>query len=209
MTTEIKGKIGVIVEEHFDETEYQRFNEFFPEHGYEVEYISNLWNQEKLTFKGNDHTEEVTVTVDVNTVEPTDYKGIMLIGGYAMDRLRYQVKPKPGQPNQSPAVEFLRKAVKAMDECDLKIGTICHSLWLFCADPELIKGRKVTCAHNIICDVENAGGIVMYEGDETLATYIDGNLISSQHPGVVEEFLNAFLEELEKKDKSTTPALVS
>ena len=209
MTTEIKGKIGVIVEEHFDETEYQRFNEFFPEHGYEVEYISNLWNQEKLTFKGNDHTEEVTVTVDVNTVEPTDYKGIMLIGGYAMDRLRYQVKPKPGQPNQSPAVEFLRKAVKAMDERDLKIGTICHSLWLFCADPELIKGRKVTCAHNIICDVENAGGIVMYEDDETLATYIDGNLISSQHPGVVEEFLNAFLEELEKKDKSTTPAVVS
>ncbi|MBD2186481.1 DJ-1/PfpI family protein [Planktothrix sp. FACHB-1355] len=198
-----KGKIGVLVEEHFDETEYRRFNEFFPQHGYDVEYISNLWNQEKITFKGNDHTEEVTVTVDVNDIDPADYKGIILIGGYAMDRLRYQVSPKPGEPNQSPAVEFLRKAVQAMDGGDLKVGTICHSMWLFCADPELMKGRKVTCAHNIICDVENAGGTVIYEGDKAVATYIDGNLISGQHPGVVDEFMNLFLQEIEKKEKVT------
>lgn len=200
MITEKKGKIGVLVEEHFDETEYRRFNEFFPEHGYEVEYISNLWNQESLTFKGNDHTEEVTVTVDFKDIAPADYKGIILIGGYAMDRLRYQVNPKPGQPNQSPAVEFLRSAVKTDD---LKIGTICHSMWLFCADPELMKGRKVTCAHNIICDVENAGATVIYDGDETVATYTDGSLISGKHPGVVEEFMKLFLEEIEKKEKVT------
>jgi protease I len=198
MATEIKGKIGVLIEEHFDETEYRRFNEFFPEHRYEVEYISNLWGHEQLTFKGNDHTEEVTVTVDIKNVNPPDYKGLMLIGGYAMDRLRYQVSPKAGQCNQSPAVEFLRQAVRAMDEGNLKIGTICHSLWLFCADPELLKGRKVTCAHNIICDVENAGGIVIYEGDRTAMNYVDGNLITSQHPGVVDEFMQIFLEELEK-----------
>ncbi|NES82697.1 MAG: thiamine biosynthesis protein ThiJ [Moorea sp. SIO2B7] len=204
MTTEIKGKIGVLVEEHFDETEYRRFNDFFPENGYEVEYISHLWNQESLTFKGNDHQEEVTVTVEVNNIDPADYKGIILIGGYAMDRLRYQVANKPGQPNQSPAVNFLRKAVKQMDEDNLKIGTICHSMWLFCADTELIKGRKVTCAHNILCDVENAGGTVIYEGDETAVTYIDGGLISGRHPGVVEEFLQVFLEELNKTEKLTT-----
>ncbi len=39
MSTANKGKIGVLVEEHFDETEYHRFNEFFPTHGYEVEHI--------------------------------------------------------------------------------------------------------------------------------------------------------------------------
>ncbi len=209
MTTETKGKIGILIEEHFDETEYQRFNEFFPEHGYEVEYISNLWNQESLTFKGNDHTKEVTVTVDVKDINLSDYKGIILIGGYAMDRLRYQVLPKPGQPNQSPAVEFLRQAVKVMDSGNLKIGTICHSVWLFCADPDLIKGRKVTCAHNIICDVENAGGIVMYNDSGSLSIYVDDNLISSQHPGVVEEFMQVFLEEIEKKNQSTIPVLVS
>ena len=207
MTTTNKGKIGVVIEEHFDETEYRRFNEFFPANGYEVEYISNLWNQDKLTFNGNDHEEKATVTIDFKDIKPTDYKGIILIGGYAMDRLRYQVNPKPGQPNQSPAVEFLRQAVKVMDEDKLKVGTICHSMWLFCADIDLLEGRKVTCAHNIICDVENAGGIVIYAGEETASTYVDGSLISGKHPGVVEEFMQLFLEEIEKESevKQTIP----
>jgi putative intracellular protease/amidase len=197
-----KGKIAVVVEEHFDETEYNRFNEFFPQHGYEVEYISNLWDQPSLTFKGNDHTAEVKVTTDIKNVKPTDYAGIILIGGYAMDRLRYQTAVQPGQANQSPAVEFLRKAVQAMDKNQLKLGTICHSLWLFCADPSLLKGRKVTCAHNIICDVENAGGSIVYENGETVASHIDGNLITGKHPGVVEEFMQVFLQNIENKNQN-------
>src|SRR5437899_2514035 len=125
-----KGKIGVLIEAHFDETEFRRFNEFFPAHGYEVEYITHLWGQNKLTFKGNDFTEEVTVTKEVTDVNLTDYKAFILIGGYAMDRLRYQEHPHEGQPNRAPAVEFLRKAVRAMDLGQVKIGTICHALWL-------------------------------------------------------------------------------
>jgi putative intracellular protease/amidase len=92
-------------------------------------------------------------------------------------------------------VEFLRKAVA---EDTVKLGTICHSLWLFCADPDLLKNKKVTCAHNIICDVENAGGDVVYEGDVTADLVIDGNLITGKHPGVVEEFMVAFMAEIEK-----------
>ena len=199
MATQNKGKIGVLIEAHFDETEYRRFNEFFPEHGYTVEYISDLWEQNHLTFTGNDHEEEATVSIDFKHVLPTDYVGLILIGGYAMDRLRYQVSPRKDQPNQSPAVQFLRQAVKAMDEGVLKVGTICHSLWLFCADPELLRNRQVTCAHNIICDVESAGGIVVYEGEETAVTHVDRNLITGRHPGVVEDFLRLFLVELEKK----------
>ena len=196
MSTSNPAKIGVLVEEHFDETEYLRFNEFFPTNGYEVEYFSHLWNQPSLTFKGNDHMAEVTVIKEVKDVNLNDYAGIILIGGYAMDRLRYQVQVTPGQPNRSPAVEFLRKVVEAMDRNELKIGTICHSLWLFCADPALLEGRKVTCAHNIICDVENAGGTVIYENGETAETYVDRNLISGHHPGVVEEFMQIFLQEM-------------
>jgi len=192
-------KIAVLIEEHFDETEYHRFNEFFPQQGYEVEYLSNLWNQPSLTFNGNDHTTEVKVIVDFGSVKPSDYAGVILIGGYAMDRLRYQEAVQPGQDNQAPAVVFLREAVKAMDEGLINIGTICHSLWLFCADTSLLKGRKVTCAHNIICDVENAGGIVIYEEGQTVDSYIDGNLITGKHPGVVDSFMQIFLDELNKK----------
>lgn len=194
-----KGKIGVIIEEHFDATEYKRFNEFFPVHGYEVEYISHLWGNESLKFGSNPENDVIefhaTVTTEINEVQPSDYKGIICIGAYAMDRLRYQVSVKKGQKNTAPAVEFLRKAVQ---EDKVKLGTICHSLWLFCADPDLLKGKKVTCAHNIICDVENAGGDVVYEGDVTADLVIDGNLITGKHPGVVDQFLDAFLAEIEK-----------
>ncbi len=197
-SSQVKGKIGVLIEAHFDETEFRRFNEFFPAHGYEVEYITHLWGQDKLTFKGNDFTQEVTVTREVSDVKPADYKAIILIGGYAMDRLRYLEHPEPGRPNRAPAVEFLRRAVKAMNNSHLKIGTICHSLWLFCAAPETLTGRKVTCAHNIMGDVENAGGTLVFYDDQLIDTYVDGNLITGRHPGVVEVFMKTFLEEIEK-----------
>ena len=197
-SSQIKGKIAVLIEAHFDETEFRRFNEFFPAHGYQVEYITQLWGQDKLTFKGNDFTQEVTVTREVTNADLADYKALILIGGYAMDRLRYQEHPRPGQPNRAPAVEFLRRAVKAMGKGHLKIGTICHSLWLFCAAPETLAGRKVTCAHNIMGDVQNAGGTLIFAGDQLIDTYVDGNLITARHPGVVEAFMQTFLQEIEK-----------
>lgn len=194
-----KGKIGVLIEDHFDDFEFRAFDDFFPKNGYEIEYISHLWNQEQLTFKGNELTEKVTVTAEVNNVDPHDYEGIILIGAYAMDRLRYEEHPQEGQPNQAPAVRFLRKAVKAMDANRLTIGTICHSLWLFCAAPELLNNRRVTCAHNLIADVQNAGGIVVFDGDGTKGVHIDGNLITGKHPDVVNEFLSVFLETINKQ----------
>jgi putative intracellular protease/amidase len=192
----LKGKIGVLVEAHFDETEYRRFGEFFPAHGYAVEYLSHLWGQPRLTFTGNDNQEQVTVSVEVNRARPADYAGLILIGGYAMDRLRYEENPQQGRPNQAPAVVFLRQAVAAMDAGGLRVGAICHGLWLFCAAPELLKGRKVTCAHNILGDVVNAGGVPVFDGNQLQETWVDANLITGRHPGVVEEFMNVFLRAL-------------
>lgn len=189
-------KIAVLIEEHFDGTEYRRFNDYFPKQGYEVEYVSHLWGQPSLTFGNNPDDGvvdlHVKVTTEVNNVKPGDYAGIILIGAYATDRLRYQASVKPGQPNQAPAVRFLRQAMKE----SVLVGTICHSLWLLCADPALLRGRKVTCAHNIICDVENAGAEVVYEGDQTVDLVVDGNLISGKHPAVVDRFMERFVEKM-------------
>lgn len=202
MTDAIKGKIGVLIEEHFDPTEYRRFNEYFPKKGYEVEYISYLWGNPQLTFGSNPENDQVeyhvTVTKDVTKINPEDYKGIICIGAYAMDRLRYQVNVKKGEKNQAPAVAFIRDAINTEN---VKVGTICHSLWLLCADSDLLKGRQVTCAHNIVCDVENAGAEVVYDGDVTADLVIDGNLITGKHPGVVDEFMEAFVKSIEEKEK--------
>jgi protease I len=194
-----KGKIAVLIEEHFDATEYRRFNEYFPSQGYEVEYISHLWGNKSIRFGSNPENdiieEHVTVTTEVEDVKPDDYQGIICIGAYAMDRLRYQVKVAKGQKNNAPAVVFLRQAIANQN---IKLGAICHSLWLFCADPDLIQNRQVTCAHNIICDVENAGAEVIYDGDATKELVIDGNLITGKHPGMVDLFMEVFVQEMEK-----------
>lgn len=196
----IKGKIAVLIEEHFDATEFKRFNDFFPENGYEVDYVSHLWGNKSLKFGSNPENDvveyHVTVSTEVNEIDPKDYKGVICIGAYAMDRLRYQVNVKKGQKNNAPAVVFLRKALASNN---IKVGTICHSLWLLCADRDLLEGKKVTCAHNIICDVENAGAEVVYEPDDVTADLVvDGNLITGKHPGTIEIFLSAFLAEIEK-----------
>jgi protease I len=196
-----KGKIAVLIEDHYDPTEYEMFNDYFPKQGYEVEYISHLWGNRAVTFWANPEEgvikNQVTVTTEVNSVKPSDYKAIVLIGAYAADRLRYQEHVTKGQVNRAPAVDFLREALKTKG---LKIATICHSLWLFCADPSLLKGRKVTCAHNIVCDVENAGGKVIYdeENKKVQDIVIDGNLISAWHPKVTDWFMETIVREIEK-----------
>lgn len=202
MSDQFKGTIGVLIEAHYDETEFRRFNEYLPSQGYAIEYISYLWGQPSLTFRGNDNTSEVTVFKDVKDVDLANYRGIIFIGGYAMDRLRYQDHPKRRQPNRAPAVEFLRRAVVAMEQGKITLGTICHSLWLFCAAPETLQNRKVTCAHNIMGDVQNAGGTVVYEGDQLIDVYVDNGLVTGRHPGVVDAFMPRFLTEIENRSQS-------
>ena len=193
-----KGKIGVFIEDHFDMTEYRLFNNRLPSSGYDVEYITNLWGNPTLQYGSNPDNgwveEHLTVSKDVKDVNPADYKGFLLIGAYATDRLRYTENPKKGKPNDAPAVELLRKVMRTPG---IKVGTICHSLWLLCADKSLLEGRKVTCAHNIICDVENAGGDVQYGDDGTVGSVVDGDLISAKHPAFTDELIDIFLKEME------------
>lgn len=193
-----KGKIGVFIEEHFDMTEFRLFNSMLPELGFDVEYVSNLWGNASLEFGSNPDNgfveEKCIVEKDVSDVDLEEYKGFLLIGAYATDRLRYTVKPEKGKENDAPAVVLLRKI---MATPGMKLGTICHSLWLLCADRKLLEGRKVTCAHNIICDVENAGADVQYGEEGTVASVVDGDLITAKHPAYTEELIRLFISEIE------------
>lgn len=191
-------RIGVLIEDHFDSTEYRAFNEYFPAQGYEVEYLSHLWGQPSLTFGSNPDNgtvdDHVTVTKDVLYTDPADYQGIICIGAYAMDRLRYQAEVSgPNARNNAPAVNFIRAAMAAPG---VRVGAICHSLWLLCAAPELLRGRQVTCAHNIVCDIENAGAQVVYAGSGTADLVVDGELITAKHPEVTGRFMSRFLQEI-------------
>ena len=91
--TEVKGKIGVLIEEHFDE------------HNLAVSTsssrrIATKWNtcptcgiSHSLASRGM--TTPPKLRYRSKSIKlPTDYKGIILVGGYAMDRLRYQQHPR-------------------------------------------------------------------------------------------------------------------
>jgi len=200
-STKISKKIGILIEDHFDEIEYLKFIDYFPSQGYEIEFITRLWGSKEITFKGIEHNATVTVRKDVADVNIDEYDGFILIGAYAMDRLRYEENPVNGQPNNSPAVKLIRKIMSIEGK---KVGTICHSLWLLTGAPDLLKGRNVTCAHNILYDVKNAGANVIFDGNKTIKSYIDGDLITGNHPDMVGEFVELFVDEIEIQASKST-----
>ena len=115
---ESKGKIGVFIEDHFDMTEYRLFNKRFPAAGFDLEYITNLWGNPTLQFGSNPDNgwveEHITVSKDVKDVNPSYYKGFLLIGAYATDRLRYTVQPAKEKPNDAPVSRSLKKMLDSL-----------------------------------------------------------------------------------------------
>ncbi len=198
-----KGTIAVLIEGHFDPTEPGAFAMFFPATGYQVEFVSNLRGNPSADFRGTDTDQVIHVDKDIRSVDLARYCGLLLVGGYAMDMLRYEVHVK--EKSEPEATTFVRKA---MATPNLLVGTICHSLWILTPAPELLKGRHVTCAHNIMYDVQNAGAILVHDKRrQTLAdTHVDDNLITARHPYVVAAFMNVFLDELEKRREDASPA---
>lgn len=95
---------------------------------------------------------------------------------------------------QAPAAKLLREAVSFMDQAKIAIGSIHHSLWLFCADPVLLKGRNLTCAHNIICDVKYGDANIATSSNQNVNTHNDGFLVTAKHAGAVDRFNDIFLE---------------
>jgi putative intracellular protease/amidase len=196
-------RIYVLIESHYDPTEAPAFEMFFPACGYEIEFVSDLRGAKSRTFMDNDGRNSVHVTTDLDGANLDESAGLILIGGYAMDMLRYQVHVTgEQQPNEPRATQFLRYA---MSKPNLVVGTICHSLWLFTPAPDLLKNRQVTCAHNIMFDIQNAGAKLVYdETTKMLAdVHVDGNLVTARHPYVVQAFMNAFVRELNSRRCST------
>lgn len=202
-----RGKIGVLIEEHFDATEFRAFNDYFPRQGFAVEYLSRLWGEPSLTFHSNVDdavmSAQVTVTTEVESVCPADFAGVIAIGGYAMDRLRYREDLR--RP-LAPAVTFLRVA---METPGLTLGAVCHGLWLWCALPNSLVGRRVTCAHNIVSDVEHAGAVVVSTAGQAADVVVDGNLVTGRHPATVLPFMTEFLRGIDLNHAPHTATIVA
>ena len=180
----MKKKIGILLENRFIEKEIFYYQSYFETEGYQPVFLTRLWGQPRLTFKGLEYQAEMTVDQSFENLTDEDlaeYGAIIVPAGYVADYLLYAEKPG----DISPAARFLQRV---MAKPEIVKGFICHSLWLAGPIKESFAGRRVTCHNNIISHARNAG---MEYADEDVT--VDGDLITGRTGGHHGVFAKAIL----------------
>jgi protease I len=182
-------KIGVLMESDFYEKEIFYYEHRFPEEGCELHFLTRLWGQPYLTFKGHEEKYPFEVRESFEGMDDAtlgSYSAIIVPSAIVSDRLRYtdDITKLP------PAVEFLKRAF-----ANPKIikGIICHGLWLT-SPADLVRGRKVTCHNNLIGDARNYGATYV---DQDVV--VDGDLVTARTGGHCHLFARQILDMLQPK----------
>ncbi len=180
-------KIGILIESDYYEPEIWYYKFRFAEEGAEVVFLSKLWGQPGLEFKGHeyrapfycDHTFE-----GLTDAQLASFAAIIVPAGMVSDRLRWtpDVKVLPS------AVEFLQRAFA--NKTIVK-GIICHGLWLVAPAPELVRGRRLTTHNNLHGDAVNMGAAYV---DEDVV--VDGDLVTARTGGHCHLFARTIIERL-------------
>ncbi|MGH4033398.1 DJ-1/PfpI family protein [Actinomycetota bacterium Odt1-20B] len=171
-TGRLAGKrIGILVESDFVEEEIAYYQRRFAEDGAEVQLLTRLWGQPKLTFAGHEHRASLEVDGDLEALDYHDllqFSALIVPSGMVADRLRFSE-----DVNQvSPALDLVRRAFRIPS---LVKAFSCHGLQLLSAAPELLRERPVTCHNNLAADVRNMGAVYL---DQDVV--VDRDLITSR-----------------------------
>ena len=164
-------KVAVLLENLFDEREFIYPYYRLQEAGYEVLSVA----PKPGTYKGKSGFE-VKADASVSEVSPEDFVGLVIPGGYAPDRLRRYPE----------VLEFVR----AFNEAGKPIAAICHAGWVLIS-AGVVRGRRMTGFFAIKDDLINAGAHYL---DEPVV--VDGNLITSRHPGDLKVWMKEYLKHL-------------
>jgi protease I len=164
-------KVAVLIESDFYEKEIFYYEHRFPEEGAELHFLTRLWGQPSITFKGHEQQypfecRESFEHMDDQTLR--SFSAVIVPSGIVADRLRYteDVGKLP------PATEFLRRAFA---EKTILKGIICHGMWLVSPAAEMVRGRKVTVHNNLIGDAKNYGAV--YTNEDVV---VDGDLVTGR-----------------------------
>jgi putative intracellular protease/amidase len=183
-------RVAVIVESQFIPQELDIYRQRFQSYGATVDFVSHLWGQPTLRFYSTvepgvvDELQYLEVSVEVDSIKPSDYAAIIAAANYTTVRLRFVTPPPPGvdpreQVRNSPAVRFFRDA---MADRRIVKGAPCHALWLLTPSPEVLRGRRVVCNTVVLADVLNAGATyVPFPADtpEPEQVFVDGDLVTN------------------------------
>ncbi len=182
----LKGKkIGILIESDFYDPEIWYYKFRFPEEGAELHFLTRLWGQPGITFKGHEfqtpfYCNESFENMDDETLR--SYAAIIVPAGMVSDRLRYT----DDVDKLSPATEFLKRAFA---EKSVLKGIICHGMWLVAPAPELVRGRRVVVHNNLAGDARNMGAIYVNED-----VVVDGDLVTGRTGGHCNVFARKIID---------------
>jgi len=184
-------KIGVLIESDFYEKEIFYYEHRFPEEGMELHFMTRMWGQPSLTFKGHEEHYPFECHESFEGMDDATLRGfsaIIVPSAMVSDRLRYteDVKKLP------PATEFLKRVFA---EKNIVKGIICHGMWLVSPAPELVRGRPVTCHNNLIGDVKNMGA--QYTDQDCV---VDGDLVTARTGGHCHLLARTIIDLLKAKE---------
>jgi protease I len=194
----LKGKkIAVLIESDFYEKEIFYYEHRFPEEGAELHFLSRMWGQSYITFKGHEEHYPFECRESFENMSDADlrsYSAIIVPSGIVSDRLRYteDVAKLP------PAVEFLKRAFA---EPSIVKGIICHGMWLVSPIAEVIRGRRVTAHNNLLGDVKNYGA--QYVNEDVV---VDGDLVTGRTGGHCHLFARRIIDILAERESKTANA---
>jgi len=183
-------KIAVLMESDFYEPEILYYQRRFPEEGAETHFLTRLWGNKQITFRGHEHGMPFTVDEsfeDVDEYGLREFSAVIVPSGIVADRLRYTedlaVLP--------PATEFLRRA---FDDPNIIKGIICHGMWLAASIPDVIRDRHAVVHNNLFGDFGNMGGVYV---DKDVV--IDGDLITARTGDHCHLFARAIIDHLAER----------
>ena len=173
----MEKKIIALVSDDFEDLELWYPALRLREAGYQVDFTAE---RKGAVYYGK-YGVPCTSDRSFDEIDPAEYDGILVPGGWAPDKLR-----------RFPQV---LRMVREMDAAGKAIGEICHAGWVL-ASAGILKGRKVTSTPGIRDDMTNAGAEWVDE-----AAVVDGNLVSGRRPPDLPLYAAAFLRVLEAQEK--------
>jgi protease I len=164
-------KIAILIESDFYEHEIWYYHYRFQEAGIEASFVTRLWGNESITFKGHEYHAPFECRGDLEALDDAaldDLSALIVPSGMVSDRLRYT----EDLSKVPPASDLLRRAFA---KPGLLKGIICHGLWLAAPVVEVVQGRRLTCHPNLHGDARAYGAEFV---DEDLV--VDGDLVTAR-----------------------------
>ena len=139
--TSAQLRIGLLIDEGFDDDEFSEMLEQFGLAGARVTVVAPFPGR---LYCGRRGRIEVACDLDARTARTQRFSALVIPGGYAADRLRLR----------HVILDLIRDAIGQ----NIPIGAVGHGPQVLIS-AGVLSGRTVTCWPSIAIDVKNAGGL--------------------------------------------------